>query len=292
MAKDQFNRSWIIDNSLDIIPQYDEGILTLRALYYQLVARGMTNSLQHYKRVVAAMSAARRDGRVSYETFSDHDRQMIGSTKNEETLLEDSISEAKRAIKNWMEIYHKNRWENQPYYVEVWIEKKALQGVFESVCFHNRVALAACKGYPSLTFLNEAAERFQDAIEINKQTPLILYFGDYDATGEDIPRSIEDNLLEDFDLNVEVRRIALLEEQVLEMRLPPAPTKKTDSRAKRWNGLGQVELDAVDPHTLQTMCNDAIKEIFKQDLFENLKDQEEEERGEYVQALKAFVKTL
>jgi len=89
-----------------------------------------------------------------------------------------------------MEFYAKNRWENQDYYIEVWIEKKALQGVFERPCRNNAVALFACKGYPSLTSVKEASYRIRSV----SQEPIILYFGDYDPTGEDIPRSISDNL--------------------------------------------------------------------------------------------------
>ena len=248
-AKDEYTRQWIIDNALKVISNYELGILTLRGLHYQLVALGMTNTTQHYKRVVAAMGKARWQGLVAFETFSDHDRSVLGETDIEETILKDKIKSTQDSIAYWMENYYKNRWENQPYFVEVWIEKKALQGVFQSPCFRNEVALAPCKGYPSLTFLNEAKDRFRQAMDQGKKA-VILYFGDYDASGEDIPRNIQKSL-GDFGVEVEVKRIALMEEQVLEMQLPPAPTKTTDSRAKNWKGIGQVELDAVKPEILQ-----------------------------------------
>ena len=49
--KDKFTKQWIIDNAIDICSQYDKGVLTLRALHYQLVGSGMINDIQHYKRV-------------------------------------------------------------------------------------------------------------------------------------------------------------------------------------------------------------------------------------------------
>ena len=91
-----------------------------------------------------------------------------------------------------MKNYFKNRWENQEYYPEVFIEKKALQGVFQNICRQYDVALGACKGYPSLTFLYESQLRFNSAI-YNGKKPIIIYFGDYDPSGEDIPRSIYEN---------------------------------------------------------------------------------------------------
>ena len=53
--KDAYTKNWIIENSLEIIKGYDKGILTIRGLHYRLVANGMTNDDQHYKRVINAM---------------------------------------------------------------------------------------------------------------------------------------------------------------------------------------------------------------------------------------------
>jgi hypothetical protein len=287
-TKDEFTRDWIIENSIDVLSQYENGILTIRALHYQLVSRGMTNTLQHYKRVVAAMEVARWDGRVDFEAFSDRDRAMCGTTKATETVLEDKQDEAKRQVGLWMRSYGKNRWENQPYYPEILIEKKALEGVFAKPCAKWDVAVGACKGYPSLTFLYELSERLRDAQSEGKQ-PIILYFGDYDPSGEDISRSIGENLQKFGVYDVEIRRIALMEQQVIEWKLPPAPAKETDSRTANWDGLGQVELDAVKPEKLISMLNDAINEIFDQDLYDELITQENEERELFQAELKRYV---
>lgn len=287
-TKDEFTRDWIIENSIDVLSQYENGILTIRALHYQLVSRGMTNTLQHYKRVVAAMEVARWDGRVDFEAFSDRDRAMCGETKADPTDLEEKQKEAKLQVGLWMRSYRKNRWENQPYYPEILIEKKALEGVFAKPCAKWDVAVGACKGYPSLTFLYELSERLRDAQSEDKQ-PIILYFGDYDPSGEDIPRSIGENLQKFGVYDVEIRRIALMEQQVIEWKLPPAPAKETDSRTANWDGLGQVELDAVKPEKLISMLNDAINEIFDQDLYDELIAQENEERELFQAELKRYV---
>lgn len=287
---DPFTKNWITENAIEIISEYDYGVLTIRGLHYRLVARGMTNSMRHYKRVVDAMGQARWAGTVDFEVFSDHDREILGKTNFEPTNLEDSIETGKSQIRAWMHHYSKNRWENQPYYPEIFIEKKALQGVFQSVCNENDVALGACKGYPSLTFLNDSARRFNEAERVGKQ-PIILYFGDYDPSGEDIPRAIEENLVLGCN-TIEVRRIALLHDQVVEWELPPAPVKDGDSRSANWNGLGQVELDAVEPNQLRRLCQEAIDSIFDRALFADLEKQEEDEQEEYRAALKTYVTGL
>lgn len=291
MAKrDEFTRTWIKANALEEIQNYEKGILTIRGLHYRLVSRGMTNSIQHYKRVVSAMIEARWEGSVDFDTFSDNDREMIGETEFEETILDDKVERTMGSIRYWMANYDKNRWENQIYYPEVFIEKKALQGVFGQTCEDWDVALGACKGYPSLTFLNEAHLRFIDAF--NKGfNPIILYFGDYDPSGEDIPRSIEANLHK-MGIEVEVRRIALMESDVVERGLPPAPIKDGDSRSAKWDGLGQVELDAVEPNELQNMCDQALREIFDHKLYQQLLAQEREEKVKYKAEVKKLVNEI
>lgn len=289
--KDIFDREWITENALEIIPKYESGVLTLRGLHYQLVGRGMINHDRLYKRTVSAMIEARRNGLVPYESFSDHDRSMIGSTEYDETDLDEEVETGKRQIKAWMNNYSKNKWENQPWYVEVFIEKKALQGVFGKPCDKNEVALGACKGYPSLTFLNDTADRFIRAKRHDKKL-VIIYFGDYDPSGEDIPRSIGSNLEKDFGVDVKVHCVALNEEQVIEWNLPPAPAKTGDSRTANWDGLGQVELDAVAPEKLVELCQDAIDEYFDEELHEELMETEKDERRQYRQELRTFVNNL
>ena len=41
-----------------------------------------------------------------------------------------------------------------------------------------------------------------------------------------------------------------MEQQVIEWGIAARPAKETDSRTANWDGLGQVELDAVKPEKL------------------------------------------
>jgi len=288
MAADGFSRKWIIEKSQDVLAEYSSGI-TLRQLYYRLVARGMTNDIRHYQRVVGAMTDARWKDIVSMDAFIDRERSMFGKTEAEEKDLQQEINNAKTQIEAWMRGYSLNQWSNQPEYIEVWIEKKALQGVFENPCIQNSVGLAPCKGYPSITFLHEAAQRFGEISSSKEIT--ILYFGDYDPSGEDIPRAIKDNL-ERMDCEVNVERIALNPDLIKELNLPSVPPKLTDSRTQNWDGAGAVELDAVEPRRLKQICERAIAAHFDTALYDELKEKEEEERSHYQKALKHFVKDI
>lgn len=289
--KDEFTTNWIIDNSIDILSNYEDGVLTIRGLHYQLVSRGMTNDIQHYKRVVAATGKARWAGTISFNAFSDRDRSLACETKADDVILDEKITEGKYQVKAWIEGYYRNKWENQPCYPEVFIEKKALEGVFYKPCKRHQIALGACKGYPSLTFLKDAAERFINAEQRGK-IPLIIYFGDYDPSGEDIPRALKENIIKLGCGSIEVLRVCLREQQVIDWKLPPAPTKITDSRSRNWDGLGQVELDAVKPEKLIALLDETVNKIFKQDLYDELMRIEAEENEVYTNELKEYVKTL
>lgn len=285
----EFTKKWIIGKAIPIVQTYG-GTLTLRALHYRLVAIGMTNDTSHYKKVINAMIEARWEELLNFDDFVDHERTTLGDTKYEETNVFDKSEKAKSQIKLWATSYRKNRWENQPIYPEVFIEKKALQGVFEDTCFNWDIALNPCKGYPSLTFQYDAKNRFEKAIDEGKE-PVILYFGDYDCSGEDIPRSIGETL-EKMGISVEVKRIALMEQQVIKWKLPPAPTKTSDTRSNNWDGIGQVELDAVEPKKIIQLLENAIKSIFDDNLYQELLAQEEEEIIEFKKILKRDFKQL
>lgn len=289
MAKDLFTKAWIQENGIPIVESYN-GNFTLRALHYRLVGLGMTNDQNHYKRVVNAMIESRWNGDIGFDAFLDHERETHGSTKYRQTFVSSQVIEAKHQIKLWANNYSKNRWENQHYYPEVFIEKKALQGVFIQPCKKWHIALSPCKGHPSLTFLHDAKNRFESAIEAGKK-PVILYFGDYDCSGEDIPRSIVENL-ERMGVEVELRRVALMESQVIAWELPPAPTKTTDTRSVKWDGLGQVELDAVMPEQIVELLEEALDEIFDTELYDELIEQEKVEDAEFKAILKRDFKSL
>jgi hypothetical protein len=95
-----------------------------------------------------------------------------------------------------------------------------------------------------------------------------------------------------FGVEVEVRRIALMKDQVLKWNLPPAPAKIGDSRTANWDGLGQVELDAVKPEMIRELCERAIQDIFDKEIYSDLKFLERDERKEYKAQLVEYVRDL
>ena len=115
----------------------------------------------------------------------------------------------------------------------------------------------------------------------------LLYFGDFDPTGLDIPRNIKERL-EEFGVDFEFHRLAITDEQIKQHNIPPIPTKKTDSRTAGFvakHGDRAVELDALNPKVLQKLIDDSITQYLDKDLYdETLQEQEEDltKIGEFI----------
>jgi hypothetical protein len=136
------------------------------------------------------------------------------------------------------------------------------------------VPLMVTRGYPSLSFLHSAA----DAIANQGKPTHLYYFGDYDPSGVDITRAVEEGVRE-FAPEAEIyfERVAVTLEQIRTMRLPTRPTKATDSRRKSFVG-DSVEVEAILPDTLRDMMRRSIEQHVDKDALERLKTIETQER--------------
>jgi len=257
-----------------VIAEYTQKV-TIRQIYYRLVADyGYENSLNSYKRIGKVLADARLNGIISFDAIEDRTRPIGMFDWWEYQTVGQFMDAQYKKMEELDKYYGIPKWYNQPKKVVVMVEKQALQGVFENICSPWQVDLMVCKGYPSLTQQYELAERMRDKLqtfadldseygETIEQELHIIYFGDFDPSGENIPEKMEERLVQDFDLYFEsFTKEALTMAQVDAWGLPPAPAKETDSRTQgfiRKYGVGmQVELDAIKPNQLSKMINDAI----------------------------------
>src|SRR5262249_33779053 len=126
--------------------------------------------------------------------------------------------------------YRTKRWANQPYYVEVWVEKDALVGIVGRTAERWQVPYFACRGYTSQSELWGAAQRLIRKEQAGKRT-VIIHLGDHDPSGVDMTRDTRERL-ELFGSEALVRRIALNMDRVEQYDPPPNPAKFTDSRVE------------------------------------------------------------
>lgn len=261
----------IIDTANDIIREYiQQGFsLTLRQLYYQFVARGlMENDTRNYKRLGSVINDARLNGMVDWEAIEDRTRNLADLAHWENPG---------EIVKVCSEQFRVDRWENQPYRVEVWIEKEALAGVFQRVCEKLDVPYFSCRGYTSQSEMWVAAQRLLNHAEKGQEI-VILHFGDHDPSGIDMSRDIQDRM-RIFGIHLDFRRLALNMDQVKKFNPPPNPAKQTDSRYAGYIaefGGESWELDALEPRTLAALVERAVDGLVEIDAWdESIKKQNE-----------------
>lgn len=251
--------------------------LTLRQLYYQFVANdllpqkwadsktGSTNNERSYKNLGTLINKGRLMGLVDWDVIVDRTRELKERShwSSPAGILDAAIAS-----------YRINMWINQPYYVEVWVEKEALVGVLEKVCNRWDVSYFSCKGYVSQSAMYEAANRISEQITDYEKEIKVLYLGDHDPSGLDMVRDIGDRLEMlsdgDFSSTINMEHIALTREQIDELNPPPNPTKVTDSRAKEYialHGHSSWELDALEPRYIDKLIEKWIKSFVDDDIW-------------------------
>ncbi len=243
-----------------IIGEYEGMRLTLRQIYYRLVARAFfPNTLSSYKWLSTVLVDARKNGAIAYTSIEDRTRAMHDGRGPDRGAAE-HFRLFWDYVENMDARYTMPKWWGQPAFVQVWLEKQALSALFEQITDAEGVDLAVCRGYPSLTYLWEASELLN---ALDGKRIEILYFGDFDPSGADIERYVTETLRSEFGIDANVRRIAITREQIDEYEIPPAPAKTTDARYDSFvaeHGVAwQVELDAIEPRTLQGLILAAIR---------------------------------
>ena len=237
----------------DILEEYaEQGYrLTLRQLYYQLVARDLIpNVVREYAKLSETCVIGRMNGLIDWDAMEDRLRKPYL------TYAVDSIEEA---IEDTITQYRRNRQEGQPCNIEIWTEKDAVSNILKRVSIYYHTRLMVNRGYTSCSAMYEAFNRVDKAP--NDDGSAILYVGDHDPSGLDMVRDIDDRLNEFGVKCLIVKQVALTRTQIDKYNLPPNPAKVTDPRAKLYikeYGFESWELDALKPDVLHDIVYDAV----------------------------------
>lgn len=281
MPKIQYKEINFRQSSLDLINLVNEVIddykaqgyeLTLRQVYYQLVARGyIPNNERSYKNIGNLINDGRLAGLIDWYAITDRTRNLRGNSHWNTPA--DVIASAKYS-------YLLDKWEGQPNYVEVWVEKDALVDVVGQACRPLDVPYFSCRGYTSQSEMWAAARRFLRQYE--REQRIIIHLGDHDPSGIDMTRDIQDRL-EMFGADVIVKRVALTMNQIDHHNPPPNPAKITDSRCGRYiaqYGHESWELDALEPKVITTLINQEVTMYRDDTLYRQVCGKESREKEE------------
>lgn len=242
--------------------------MTVRQVYYQLVARQLIpNNRSQYQAVSTLLVDARKNGDVPWEWVEDRNRRP--RTVNMWANLDDFILTVRSA-------YRRDVWQDQSHQVEAWLEKDALSGIFEDALRPYGVTLNVGRGYDGWDSIHNAAERIGDGDDTT-----ILYFGDFDPSGEDMFRSLVERLAF-LECEPTIIKCALTLEDIRRYSLPADLAKTTDSRhaahVAKWGDVS-VELDALPPAVLRQRLIDEVVSRLDMPALEATRQQQADDRA-------------
>lgn len=275
MPKIQYKEIRFQKKSLDLIELVNQVVdeysaqgyeLTLRQVYYQLVARGyIPNNERSYKNVGSLINDGRLAGLIDWHSVTDRTRNLRKESHWDNPA--DVIASARYS-------YNLDKWKGQPNYVEVWVEKDALVDIVGQACSPLDTPYFSCRGYTSQSEMWSAAQRFIRQEQREKR--IIIHLGDHDPSGIDMTRDIQERL-ELFGADVYVKRVALTMNQIQTYNPPPNPAKITDSRASKYIdqfGDESWELDALEPKVITDLIKKQVTmyrndDIYRADVIRN-----------------------
>ena len=240
--------------------------MTVRQVFYQATVRGIVGKLEvGYTKVQTDLVQMRRAGVLPYDWLADNTRWQ---------RKPDTFTSVQQALEETARFYRKALWADADAYVEVWLEKDALAGVVYPITSKYDAPLMVARGYASLSFLHSAAE-YINTLDVPTH---VYHFGDFDPSGVNAGEKIEQTLMEMApDAEIHFECVAVTLQQIRAWDLPTRPTKKTDTRAKKFGDVS-VELDAIEPDALRDLVEKVIQRHLPAHQFRILKEAEESEQ--------------
>lgn len=240
--------------------------MTVRQVYYALFSQGIVkNSKKDYNQVMNALVKGRQIGIIPWNWVEDRLRRPrhVG--------MWDDLPSFMEAVKR---SYRRDIWQTQEDYFEFWLEKDALSGIFQDILDDYGITLNVGRGYDGWSSLKNASDRYTD------KEVTILYYGDFDPSGEDMVDSMRKRLAF-FGCFPDIKKLAITKEDIEEFDLPPEPGKLSDSRSAGFEAkhgeLIQVELDALPISELRRRIKQSIEDHLDMDAYNACRDEEEEE---------------
>ncbi len=167
---------------------------------------------------------------------------------------------------------------DQPYHLEVWVEKSTMNDALKPVCEQYGANLVTSLGFQSITGVVNLLER----IEARGKPARIFYISDFDPAGDGMPTAVARQIEYWFDTfvtepDILLTPICLTLAQVKKWKLPSTPIKLADLRRAnfedRYGYDGAVELDAMEalyPGELAKIVRNAFEPYFDNSLDNNL----------------------
>jgi hypothetical protein len=225
---------------------------SVRAVCYRLFTLGLIDSMNKAEtnRVSEQLKWAREQGVIAWDAIVDETREpeRVSAWQDPAAFV--------RTVKN---AYRRDRWADQPEWLEVWAEKGTVRGTIAPVLEDFGITFRVMHGYGSTTAVHQIAEETRRA---NRRLTA-FYVGDWDPSGLHMSAIDLPCRLARYGGHVNIIRLALEAEDLAGLPSFPADTKQRDSRY-RWftarYGEACWELEALSPVALRDRLARAIRD--------------------------------
>lgn len=273
----------ILDRALSYVNSVPYQV-TARWVFYRLLQDGVLETKADYKRLLGYLSSARKGFSSGWHpaTLSDDMRAAVVRGTGF-----DSGSQ-------WVDAYARgihcnlDRWASQSTYVEVWFEAAAMASQFTHYTNPN-VTLLAFHGDISIPEKWKAATRLVSIWQRFQVPIVVLYYGDLDPKGIQIPesarRDVEDfawqhtwDLVkgnggdmevalyeaEEFQRNFQFIRVGLNEQQVIDYGIPDNPERPG---TYQWEGVSDEAAQELIGFADQYLDQEAFDSVERREVF-------------------------
>jgi hypothetical protein len=249
--------------------------VTLRWLFYRLLQEGVFQSKQDYHQLKSLTARARKS---FYEGWAPN------------TLADDSRTAYIRGFGydnagQWLEAVSArgctlDKWLAQPHYVELWFEAAAMRAQFEH--YTDYIPLRPFKGDPSLDFKWKIAQHLNSVqVWFPGKPVIVLYFGDYDPKGLQIPLSAVEDIKQWSRIDFRFQRCGLNKGDAVRYNLPDNPEKP-----------GTYQWEALDDVQASTVIQSSVGKWIDTDALAQVEEQEEAISQRFTAEIPELIKKL
>jgi hypothetical protein len=275
----------LLDAAIKVIYDlYKYWPLSDRAIHYQLLNNPplkhkgkpdseYRNDLVSYHTLTNVLTRGRLSGEIPWESIGDDTRPIItwDVHPNISPFINDQLD-------SFMKGYSRDYMQSQPNHFEIVGEKLTIESVVRPVAMKYCIPYTIGRGYSSIVPRRKMAERFR---KTGKGRLVVLMLSDFDPDGEEIAQSFARSMRDDFEVMIHPIKVALTQDQVAGLNLPPRmEAKQTSTNYNKFvskHGKNVFELEAVGPQKLQEILTAAIESLLEVNLFNQEVEQEKKE---------------
>jgi len=269
--KPQTEQAIILERAFELVESvpYD---VTARWLFYRLLQESCYTGKDDYKaKFLPLLSKARKKFYKQWtpETLADDTRVAVirgDGWTSEASFLKD-VGRASCVL---------DKWQDQDCYLEIWFEAKAMAGQFKH--YTEYITLRPFGGDCSISFKWQIAKELEARHDQYKKPVVVLYFGDLDKKGLQIPESAVKDIRQWADIDFEFIRCGLNQGDEVTYNIPENPDKP-----------GTYQWEALSDEAARELIKNWTEKYISQGLFQSTESLEKDITNQFHHRWSRFI---